>query len=218
MDTDVRLPRQLYHLAEADNWPSIERHGLLSTRALLERAGLHGAERARFENQWRPGRVALPDGAVVRDQKPMPPAALERCLREVTPAAWYALLNERVFFWLDIERLNRMRRAYVELPQVVMTVDAARLLARHAARVALTPINTGNARRFPAPRGPHTFVPYETWLRLGWASETEALGTRPRPRGHPPVELTVADAVPDALDLVTDVRHLGPGELFHPTD
>jgi len=111
-----------------------------------------------------------------------------------------------------------MRRAYVELPQVVMTVDAARLLARHAARVALTPINTGNARRFPAPRGPHTFVPYETWLRLGWASETEALGTRPRPRGHPPVELTVADAVPDALDLVTDVRHLGPGELFHPTD
>ncbi len=213
---DIQLPRQLYHLAEADNWPSIERHGLLSTRALLERAGLHGAERTRFEDQWRPDRVALPDGAVVRDQKPMPPAALERCLRGVTPAAWYALLNERVFFWLDAERLNRMRRAYVELPQVVMTVDTERLLARHAARVALTPINTGNARRFPAPRGPHTFVPYATWLASGWASETEAVGTRPRPRGHAPVELTVADAVPDALDLVTDVRQLGPGDLFRP--
>ncbi|MGH6927237.1 MAG: DUF7002 family protein, partial [Dongiaceae bacterium] len=31
---------RVFHLAEAANWPSIKRHGVLSTRALLDLAGV----------------------------------------------------------------------------------------------------------------------------------------------------------------------------------
>ncbi len=209
------LPSTLYHLTQIENWPSVERYGLLSTQALLDLAGLHGVERDRVGHQHRAERVVLPNGVVISDQKPMPPKALKPCLHDVTPDQWYALLNSKVFFWLDIERLSRLRRVYRAQPQIVMSIDTERLVARHAECVTLTPINTGNARRQPAQRGPSTFVPYKAWLESGWTSETEALHTRPRLRSHPPAELTVAYAVPDVMDFVIDVRRLEVGELLH---
>ena len=36
----MNLPRQVYHLAEEANWPSIERLGLLPASELIVRAGL----------------------------------------------------------------------------------------------------------------------------------------------------------------------------------
>ncbi len=210
----TRLPPVIYHLAEAVNWPSIERSGLLSTRALLEMAGLSDEERRDIEQRHRNEPVILPNGAMIRDQKPMPPSALERCLHGMTPAQWYTLLNSKVFFWLDIDRLNRMRRASGEQAQVVMIIDTERLLAHHSERVALTPINTGNARRRPAQRGLQTFVPYRTWIESGWMSEAQALGTSIRPGSHQPVELTVSYAVLNVLDCMKDMRYLEPMELF----
>ena len=209
------LPPILYHLTQTTNWPSIERHGLLSTQALLDLAGISGEERERVGHRHRAEPVILPNGVVISDQKPMPPTALARCLHGVTPEQWYALLNSKVFFWPDVERLHRLRRVYKALPQVVMVIDTERLLARYSERIALTPINTGNARRQPAQRGLSTFVPYETWLTSGWNSETEALNTRPRLRSHPPAELTVAYAIPNIMDIVIDVQHLGPQEVLH---
>ena len=88
------------------------------------------------------------------DQLPMPPSALARCLVDMTPAEWYALINSKVFFWFDIERLNRQRRASGISPEaVVMTIDVERLLAAYGSRAHLSPFNTGNARRRPAVRG-----------------------------------------------------------------
>ena len=209
------LPPTLYHLTQVSNWPSIKRYGLLSTQALLDLAGLSNKEREYIEHQHRPERVVLPNGVIISDQKPMPPKALKPSLHDVTPEQWYALLNSKVFFWLDTERLNRLRRVYRSMPQFVMSIDTEQLLARHAERVTLTPINTGNARRQPAQRGLCTFVPYEMWLESGWTGETEALHTRPRLRSHPPAELTVAYAVPDVMNFVVDVRRLEVGELLH---
>lgn len=207
------LPSTIYHIAEESNWPFIQRHGLLSAQALLEQAGppVHARETLR---QQRTESLTLPGGILIRDQKPMPPTALERCLHEMTPAQWYALLNARVFFWLDPERLNRMRGAMKERSQIVLSIDTERLLARYAEQVTLTPINTGNARRQPARRGAATFVPYTTWLQSGWLSESQALETRLRPRSHQPVELTITPAVPDVLDFVTHVQHLPPGRRY----
>ena len=204
----------VYHLVDIVNWPSIQRHGLLSTQDLLELADVDKEEQRRIHQQQRATPLILPNGSIVRDQKPMPPGALERCLRDMTPSQWYALLNSKVFFWFDIERLNRMRKVYNHLPQIVMIIDAQRLLARYAECASLSPINTGNARRQPALRGPSTFVPYTTWLQTGWASETNALGTRPRPKSHPPVELTITGSVPDIMDFVIDIRRLEPTELL----
>ena len=209
------LPPTVYHLTQVENWPSIEQHGLLSTQALLDLAGLKGKEREHVEHQHRAKSIVLPNGVVISDQKPMPPTALARCLHSLTPEQWYALLNSKVFFWLDTERLSRLRRVYRTQPQILIGIDTEQLLARHAEQIALTPINTGNARRQPAQRGLCTFVPYETWLASGWTSETEALQTRPRLRSHPPAELTVAYAVPNVMDFVVDVRRLEAGELLH---
>lgn len=212
-----KLPVRLYHLAEAANWLSIRRYGLLSTKLLLDRAGLCGEERDRIERCRRFEHMSLSTGVFVRDQKPLPEEALERCLIDVTPSEWYALINSKVFFWLDVGRLNRQRRACEPRPQVVLEIDTLRLVMRYSEHIALSRINTGNARRLPAKRGRSTFVPYRQWVESGWRSEMEGLGLFRDRRSDPPVELTVADAVPDIMEYVVGVHHLNPGDLFMPS-
>jgi hypothetical protein len=206
----------IYHMAEAANWPAIQRDGLHSASTLLDRAGVTGEERARLEQHQRLGHTELANGVQLRDQRPMPSAALETCLIDLTPSAWYKLINARVFFWLDPARLNRQRAACEPRPQVVLTVDARRLVAAYAEKIAVTPINTGNARRRPARRGAATFVPYTTWAASAWSSEAASLGTPLRPASHPPVELTVVGSIPDIRHFVVDVQHLAPGQSFTP--
>jgi hypothetical protein len=211
------LATRVYHMTEAPNWPLIERHGLLSTSRLLDLVAIAGAERIALERRQRTRAATLTNGAVIRDQAPMPPAALARCLRGgIAPEDWYAELNRRVFFWFDPARLNRQRRACGAAAQVVLVVDASAMLARHGGCAALTAFNTGNARRKPAPRGRATFVPYADWLASRWSSEAAALGIRARPRSHPPVEVAILDAVADIADFIVEVRRLEPGELFDP--
>jgi hypothetical protein len=84
----MTLPPFVYHLADAENLPSIERHGLFSTSALLDRIGIRGSKRAGIERAQRLSRTVLADGVVIRDQKPMPPEALQKCLVELTAALW----------------------------------------------------------------------------------------------------------------------------------
>ena len=172
-------------------------------RRLLDEAGAEDGGHRRVS-------LVLSDGTLLRDQAPMPPAALARCLvGGITPGEWYTLLNSRVFFWCDHARLERQGRACAPRPQLVLTLDTACLLARHGARTALTPFNTGFARRQPAPRGRDTFVPYTVWLETGWTSEAAVRGNgKIRPLHHAPVELVIADAVPDVLDLVLEAQPL----------
>jgi len=214
MRRDMKLPTHIFHLAEAANWPSIQRHGLLSTSALLDLAGVQGKERAQCERLHRPAHAELPNRVYIRDQKPMPSHGLAQCLIGMDPPEWYQLINSKVFFWLDLDRLNRQRRACDPRPQVVLVVEAQRLLARHGEKAALSPFNTGNTRRKPAARGWSTFVPYAVWLESRWSSEAAGLGTRPRSDRHRPVELTVDGAVPDIMGMVVRICRLGPGKLF----
>lgn len=207
----------IYHMAEAANWPSIQQDGLHSASTLLDIAGIFGEDRERLEQHQRLTHTELPSGVRLRDQRPMPPTALAACLIGVSPSEWYALINAHVFFWLDPARLNRQRAACDPRPQMVLTVDASRLVAAYAERVALTPINTGNARRRPAKRGPATFVPYEAWITSAWASEAASIGTQVRPPSHPPVELTVTGSIPDIMQFVVSVQQLAPGQLFNAT-
>ena len=202
------LPSHVFHLAERQNLPSIHQHGLLSTSALLDLVALSGAARKKYE-QYRSDLMELPGGLVIRDQRPMPPRALERCLIRMTVSQWYALLNSKVFFWCDIERLHRQRKACHARPQVVLTVDTERLLERYGTCATLSPINTGNARRRPVIRGEGTFVPYWDWLRSRWGSESASLGTRTRSHSHRPVELSITGAVPDIMNFVVSLAELG---------
>ncbi|WP_164478737.1 DUF7002 family protein [Mycolicibacterium stellerae] len=213
----MQLPQVVYHLAEAANWPSIQRDGLLPATLLLQRFVRDDAKRAALQQRQRPRHVALADGVEIRDQRPLPEAALSGCLVDLTAAQWYAMLNERVFFWIDPARVNRQHRACGTRPQIVLTIDTARLIATYQAQVSVSPINTGNARRRPARRGAATFVPYTQWVDTGWASEAAALGTSPRRRSHAPVELTVTGAIPHADQYIVDMSPLHTGGHFSPT-
>ena len=149
----ARYPR-LYHMAECGSWPSIKRHGLLSTSALLQLFGVGGAERLRLESRWRPESVTIdhPEHgvAVIRDQRPMPPKTLELVLgrndpeRVVpTPQRQDVLLGVRERSQEVPERLAACKSR----PHDVLTVDTREKLRRHRDRITLAPFNTGSTLR-----------------------------------------------------------------------
>jgi hypothetical protein len=194
----------LYHMAEDGSWESIRRQGLLSTSALLDRFEIEDEQRLAIESARRPEmiRVVHPHygTAFVRDNKPIQEKALERCLLGMTPREWYEHLNRRVFFWVERKRLLKLlgARAYRDRPHLVLEVETAGLLERHAERVTLSPINSGATFALgPAPRGPDTFRRVVD-----------------HPDGEPIVELSVDYSVPDVAEFTLRVgRWWGTEEL-----
>lgn len=158
----------LYHMAEANSWPSILTHGLLSTTALLDLYGVNGKERLAIESSRRPDSVVISHpkygSAVIRDQKPMREAALARCLKDCTVREWYELINRKVFFWVTEERVNTLlhAKAYRDRHHLVISVKTALLLERYKS-AALSPINSGSTIYRPVPRGLATFQPLHSY-------------------------------------------------------
>ena len=197
----ARYPR-LHHMADDGSWPSIRAHGLLSAVALCELYGVAESRRATLLTARRPQAVhlaapALP-GAVLRDQSPMTDGKLRVCLEDgLSPAQWYAVLNARVFFWLDRARLTRLlgARAYRRRAHLVITLDTGSLLAAHSARVRLSPINSGSTLFVPQMRGLATF---------------RCIGDHPA--SAPAIELTVEDGVPDVAAHVVRLERWSDGE------
>jgi hypothetical protein len=194
----------LYHMAKDGSWESIQCHGLLSTTALLDRFGIEGEERFAIESARRPEMVRLqhPEHgvALVRDNKPMQEKSLVRCLRGMTPREWYEYLNRRVFFYADRKRLLKLlgARAYRDRSHLVLEVDTAELLERHADRVSLSSINSGATFAMnPAPRGPDTF------RRIA-----------DHPDDRPVVELAIDYAVPDLASLTISVSRWYGAEML----
>lgn len=205
----ARFPR-LYHMAQAGSWPGIQRHGLLSTCALLDLFEVQGEAREALVARHRPESVLIRHPihgeAVIRDQKPMSDSGLLRVLPEgISPADWYRTLNEKVFFWVDRARLEKLlgAAAYRGKRQTVLTLHTAALLARHAGQVLLSPINSGCTKPYPAPRGSDTFLPL--------AEYPFEESSRKRGRMHAVVELTVRHSVPDVRDFVLKVEEVGGG-------
>jgi hypothetical protein len=205
-----RTIKTAYHLVDERNWASVQANGLLSTKRLAAASG-YDLRQLRLH---RAKGLTLPSGVRIRDQSPMPPAVLGKYLQDgLSPEDWYDLLNSKVFFWLDPDRLNRQRRACGDAPQRVLVIDAAGMLKKHGSQAAVTPINTGNAMRAAAPRGKSTFVPWVRWVSEGW--EFEKVGrTASRPANHKPVELTIEDAVEDIMDHVIEMIPLGSGQTL----
>ena len=118
----------LFHMAELGSWPSIQKHGLLSTNALLDLFEVAGPERATLESEWRSNSrpITHPEhGTVVlRDQKPMPPDKLSKCLDGISTQEWYKLINGKTFFWAERRRLNNLLNAvaYSNRPHCVITI------------------------------------------------------------------------------------------------
>jgi hypothetical protein len=141
-----RWPK-LYHMAEAGSWPSVQRHGLLSTSALLDLFEVTGAERDEIQLARRRESVKIthPDHgtAWIRDNKPINETVLRRTLVGMSEAEWYRTLNGRVFFWLTEKRLDRLRNAppYRERTHDILTLDTKALLDVYSGRVELAHLN-----------------------------------------------------------------------------
>lgn len=204
----------LYHMAERGSWPSIQRHGLLSTSGLLDLYGISGSKREAIEAQRRPTNVEIQRAslgrAVVRDQKPMDDLGLTRCLQDgLTPAEWYRLLNRKVFFWLTRERLLRLvgAKPYRSLEHDVLEIDARALVTAHREAITLSPINSGATKPYPAPRGRSTFLPISHYPYAEWRQK--------RKRGERAVELVVEHGVPDVSRFVRRVLVMRGEEVLN---
>lgn len=201
----ARYPR-IFHMANAGSWSSIHARGLLSATAALDRLNVSGPLRAKFEDRHRPEMASihpgLSDDIVLRDQKPMPPSRIERALPPAVSAAdWYRLINGKVFFWAQRERLLRLLNSYGEFEHDVLTVDTASLLSSHASRVRLCHMNSGNTWPMPHPRDASIFKPIDEYPV--------------RPSGLPQkevVELVIEYGVPDIKDHVLAVTRMRGAE------
>lgn len=171
-------------------------------------------EEAHPYRAYRSRGMRLPSGVLVRDQRPMPPSALLRCLDAgISPQAWYRLVNAKVFFWASIERLNRHLAACGDRPQTVIVVDSSRLLGRYGEAALVTAFNVGNARRRPPARGTRSFVPLAAWLATRWESEAKPDCPR-RAQSHPPAEIAIEGSVPDLMELVVEAVPIEPGRSY----
>ena len=171
----------LYHMAELDSWPNIQRYGLRSTSALLDLYECVGPTRVTIESQWRQTSVPLTHPtygtAVVRDQLPMREDRLRDCLVDMTTRQWYELINGKTFFWPEETPLGWMLNAppYKGREHAVIVVPTGALLSHHAGSVTLSPINSGSvnparATRLPRPRGQDTFRSIRNYTTR-WVSE-----------------------------------------------
>lgn len=209
----IKTYPRLWHMAHDGAWPAVRDHGLMSSAALLAAYGVEGQRHAELNTVRRPESVPLAQAglpeAVLRDQKPMRDSALEKCLQDgLTPADWYALLNSRTFFWLSRSRIWSLLRAaaYRNLPQTVLTVDTAGLVAAHRDRILLSPINSGATLYNPQPRG------RETFKRIADFPFSERANTR-RPEQNV-VELVVEHSVPDIREHVLAVHRVQNDQIL----
>jgi len=180
-------------------WPSIRRRGLPSTSAVLDLAGIDGDERIRLEERRRPASVMINhdgDAFVIRDQKPLNEAKLERCLVDMTVSEWLRMLNGKVFLWPTRERCEQLldARAYRDQAHTIIEFDTVQLLEHHD--VTVSPINSGAVLYNPPKRGSFTFTtidhfPDERYLKRG--------------RRKMIAEVAVDHAIPEVTDLMSAV-------------
>src|ERR1022692_4480653 len=98
----IQLYPRFYHMAHAGSWPTIQRHGLLSTTALLDLFEVNGERRSALESRVRPKSEEIlhpaHGRALLRDQKPLNEKKLAGALDDdLSPRDWYHVLNRKVF-------------------------------------------------------------------------------------------------------------------------
>lgn len=212
MDLDklIELYPRVYHMAERGAWDSIRTHGLMSATAVLDHLAIEGGDRARFEsehrNQKMDVRAGHPSNIVLRDQKPMPEGRLIQALTDgTTPRQWYELINHKVFFWAEEQRLHRLlgARDYRRLEHDVLTLDSATFVPAYAEAIWLCHMNSGNTWPMPHRRGTEIFRRIPDYPVKSSGKPIK-----------PVVELVVDYAVPNIAEYVVEVRRMQGSEVL----
>jgi len=181
-------------MTKADNWALIERHGLLPVSKLAEMSTMpDGGAPILRRRRNTPLRLPIAGGeAWVRDQGPIREQMLTRCLRGIPLEEWYAMLNERVFFFVRRADERKLCNAYRTMDQCLVRIDGTALVNEYGRSAFVSRFNSGSVPRSPAiPRGPEIYVS---------ASE---VGRSIRPREIR--ELTIVGGVPNLADFVLSV-------------
>ncbi len=185
-DFAKRFP-QLYHLTFAANLPSIEQHGLLSAVALADQYDFTPEERQACIDQRRLCNQDL-HGITLRDQHAAPESKMKTCLVGVSIPDWLALLNSKVFFFVELKKAQRLAETYAAYQNILLEVDSKTLLERHASESFVCRFNSGAFLFKPTPRGRNSFIPMaEFELR----------------KKSVPGELTINEAVPNIMSFST---------------
>jgi hypothetical protein len=173
----AKHPR-LYHVTDPANWEGIQKHGLLSTSRILTKREISDEERAcinrRRQRESVPLKHPIHGEVVIRDNRPLNETKLWNCLDDgLTPADWLALLDERVFFWVDETRIPGFMKPYLKngVDQLVLVLDTLSVARSHGDRMELCPFNSGSTYYDAPRRGLATFTPllrhdYPTWQKL----------------------------------------------------
>lgn len=206
----IELCPHLYHVTACDNLGPILQHGLLSVSALLERFEDDDGVRAKRERQHRSGFETLEHPvhgrAILRDQNPLNESMLRRCLLDgLSPEDWYQILNQRVFFWPNCERVETLlrTRGYRSMRHLLIVVRTDRLIAAYSDRIELSPINSGATRSVEHKRGRSTFAALSDYDFDRWRRER-------RSRKKAVAEIAVRGAVEKLTRIATSAIRLDP--------
>jgi hypothetical protein len=195
----------LHHMAEAGSWDKIQQIGLCTTKQLVAACAPSPELRAEILDGQRKKSYTLEHpvvGAVtIRDQQPLKMHNLRPKLSGITLEGFLGALNDRVFFWAHLSRLEGLLNAklYRESRHDVLVVDTAKLVEQCEARIRLASINTG-ATIFPntAVRDAATFQAIPDFVFGPSRSGRSSIGNV--------VEVCVLDGVSNPLDCVTRVE------------
>lgn len=206
----IELYPRIYHMAERGAWDSIRTRGLMSTTAVLDHLAVADGERARYESEHRGQKMDVksgdPSSIVLRDQKPMPEGRLITALTGgTTPRQWYELINGKVFFWAEEQRLHGLlgARDYRKLEHDVLTLDSSTFIPAYAEAIWLGHMNSGNTWPMPHRRGTEIFCKIVDYPVTRTGNPKKKV-----------VELVVDYAVPNIADHVLEVRRMKGNEVL----
>ena len=159
----VRRHRFLYHVTARGSWPSICKHGLLTTNALLQECSVPLSERPLTSRHHR-GRCKIVHGeelggilltAVIRDQNALIRQGkrledeLEAQGDRISIERWYERQNERVFFYPSRAEAVNLACIYAnqKRPQDILVVCTRSLVDAHRKEIELCAFNSGATNR-----------------------------------------------------------------------
>jgi hypothetical protein len=176
-----RYPR-LWHVADGEAWDGITRHGLLSSRMLVDLYKRDDADE--LLGQRREKAVVLDDEelgrAVLRDQELADPERLAACLTNgMTVEQWFRMINGFVHLYAKDKQLDPFRDRYRERgPIVVLTFRTNSLVRSHGEFMLLATTATGSTadrRTVSTARGVETFERLRRYDAKRWPSVQEVV-------------------------------------------
>jgi hypothetical protein len=142
-----KFPR-LYHATDTENVPFIMQEGLHCAEEIVRRAGLSEIETQSLLSSPRKKSIPIefPNGAkaLLRDQKPLRLAHLQRRYPHLPANVYTRSLSRRIFFWCsDNKKTSTGSSIYNGRHQTILIFDTAKVLLDFGDQIELCRVNSG---------------------------------------------------------------------------